>query len=320
MTAKHPPCASIETDLMAAAMGEADSSALQAVERHLAVCSGCRDEYDGYRAVETAVGAVRSATDIDPSAARQHLLERLADLRARIVRYGVFESPCGPLLIGRTEHGITLVEYLESPSSDGSWLLRQRGVEVQADQSGMQRYHGELIDYLEGRRRRLAWPLDFRFATSRFHRTVLEATAALPYGAVSSYAGIAREIGKPAAVRAVAQALRHNPLPIVVPCHRIVGSSGALVGYAGNRIALKEQILGVEGVRVERRPHEIRIARDAMYAWDHRGREYCLPTCGEISKLPIGAVTLIASPREARSLGLTPCGDCHPDQHPLPTG
>ena len=75
---------------------------------------------------------------------------------------------------------------------------------------------------------------------------MLRATAAVPYGAVTSYSGIAAEISRPAATRAVAQALRWNPLPIVVPCHRIIGTSGALTGYSGNKIGLKQQLLAVE--------------------------------------------------------------------------
>jgi O-6-methylguanine DNA methyltransferase len=107
------------------------------------------------------------------------------------------------------------------------------------------------LDYLKGRRTHLEWPLDLRLARSDFHREVLGATAAVPYGTVTSYVGIATEIGQPRAVRAVAQALRHNPVPIVVPCHRIIGASGDLTGYAGNKLGLKEQLLAVEGVRTE---------------------------------------------------------------------
>ena len=109
------------------------------------------------------------------------------------------------------------------------------GVEAREDGADLERLQRELLDYLGGRRTRLDWPLDLRGAGSDFQRAVLEATVAVPYGAVASYAGIAGHLGQPAAVRAVAQALRHNPLPIVVPCHRIVGSGGDLVGYAGNR-------------------------------------------------------------------------------------
>src|SRR3989304_4723326 len=87
----------------------------------------------------------------------------------------------------------------------------------------------ELLESLEHKRTRLEWPLDLRLARSDFHRRVLEATAGIPYGAIMSSAGVACELGKPSAVRAVAQALRWTPLPIVVPCHRVVGASGARV-------------------------------------------------------------------------------------------
>src|SRR5438445_486453 len=131
-----------------------------------------------------------------------------------------------------------------------------------------------------GRRTRLEWPLDLRFARSDFERAVLQATSAVPYGAVSSYTGIAGELGKPSAVRAVAQALRHNPVPIVIPCHRIVGVSGDLVGYAGDRIGLKERLLAVEGVPTLH-GRTSRIERRGMYHYDpNPDRQYCLPTCG----------------------------------------
>jgi O-6-methylguanine DNA methyltransferase len=223
------------------------------------------------------------------------------------------------MLIASTEQGIALVEYVGRRDGSDSWLLKQRRVELERDAPALERFHGELMDYLARRRTSLEWPLDFRFARSEFQRQVLQATAEVPYGAVSSYAGIASDIGRPSAVRAVAGALRRNPVPLVVPCHRIVGSNGALVGYSGSRIGLKERLLGVEGVRVDHRHREAEIDRSKMYAWYRQGREYCLPSCGTISKQPIGAVTLFASAREADTLGLAPCGDCRPDLHPLAT-
>src|SRR6185295_12269624 len=126
----------------------------------------------------------------------------------RLVSYKVFPSPLGPILIAASEHGVALVEYLRGAAAD-SRLFRMGDVDTQEGGGALERLHGELLDYLAGRRTRLEWPL-------------LQATAAVPYGAVSSYTGIAGDIGKPSAVRAVAQALRHNPVPIVVPCHRIV--------------------------------------------------------------------------------------------------
>src|SRR2546426_142848 len=108
--------------------------------------------------------------------------------------------------------------------------------EVVEDAAAIEPVYRELLDYLNARGTRLSWPLDLRWAKSEFQRRVLAVTTELPYGAVASYGGIAKRIGAPGSVRAVAQALRHNPLPIVIPCHRVIGSTGDLTGYAGTRI------------------------------------------------------------------------------------
>jgi O-6-methylguanine DNA methyltransferase len=183
------------------------------------------------------------------------------------------------------------------------------------DSAALEAFYRELLDYLEGRRTHLEWPLDLRLARSEFHRAVLRTTAEIPYGAVRSYAGIASDIGKPTAARAVAQALRWNPLPIVVPCHRVVGSSGALVGYAGDKLALKERLLSVEGVPTTR---GMRIPRELMYVTLPGEASYCLPTCAWIptAEDPHRFV-FFGSRGRAEAAGLTPCGDCRPDLHPL---
>jgi len=314
---KSSSCTSIETHLIAAASGEAAASIAERVAKHVDHCEPCRDDYERYRVVDAVVGELRKAAAPVTDATRERLLGRLSDLRSRLVRYGVFASPFGPILIAATEQGVCLVEYLSRHGAAGSWLLGQAKLETHRDGATLERFHRELIDYLAGGRTRLEWPLDLRFARSDFQRAVLRATAGVPYGGVSSYAGVARDIGKPAAVRAVAQALRRNPVPIVVPCHRIIGSGGSLVGYAGNRVGLKARLLGVEGVRLAHRRRDTEIDRAAMYAWDRSCREYCLPTCGDISERPIGLVMLLASPHEAAAIGLTPCSDCRPDLHPL---
>jgi methylated-DNA-[protein]-cysteine S-methyltransferase len=311
-------CVAIEPDLVAVGAGEAAPAAVARVDAHVAACPGCREDLARYRAIDVAVAALR---DTPPAAdageaARQRLMARLVDLRARIVHYGVVDSSLGPILIGRSEHGVALVEYLGRAGVAGSRLFRMAGVEAREDGAELARLGRELLDYLAGRRTRLDWPLDLRAARSDFERAVLEATAAVPYGSVESYRGIACDLGKPAAVRAVAQALRHNPLPIVVPCHRIIGSSGELVGYAGHRVSLKEQLLAVEGVPTAhaRAP---RVVRRALYHYEpNPSREYCLPTCGDIARRPIGM--LFTSRAQAEARGLVPCTSCQPDRHPLP--
>ena len=321
MKRKPQVCVEIEPDLVAAATGDAEPGAARRVEQHIDSCGACRGEYHRYREIEGVVGALRGAPAAAESVARarQGLESRLADLKSRLVSYRVFSSPLGRILIARSEHGVSLVEYFDGGVDlSTSRLRRIAGVELQEDGAEIETLYRELMEYLRGDRTRLEWPLDLRLARSDFHRSVLRATAAIPYGAVTSYAGIAAEIGKPAATRAVAQALRWNPLPIVVPCHRIIGTSGALTGYSGNKVGLKQQLLAVEGIQAVGTRNDSRVARNMLYHYDRNDQhEYCLPTCGDIARRPIGPVTLLASRELAGAMGLVPCSACRPDLHPL---
>ncbi len=317
MSAANPTCRDIERDLVAVAAGEAAPVAARVVERHLAVCRGCRDELERYRVLEGMVTDLRRAPlpGADPALARAELESRLADIRARMVAYGIFSSPLGKILIARSELGISLVEYLESESAAKSHLARLAGGEMREDKAGVETVYHELLEYLDHRRTRLDWPLDLRWARSDFQRRVLTATAELPYGAVTSYAGIAQRIGTPSAVRAVAQALRRNPVPIVIPCHRVIGNGGDLTGYAGNKISLKRTLLSLEGVPMAGRARK--IERDHMYVRAGADSEYCVPTCGSLSRQSLAGLTLFGSRGHAEAVGLTPCTSCRPDLHPL---
>ncbi len=320
MTRAPQSCRELELDLIAVATAEARPTAARRVERHLAGCASCRSELARYEAVEGLVTAYRDtrAPEADPTLARAQLESRLADLRSRIMRYGVFDSLLGPIAIGVSEHGVAMVEYVRSADRTGGKLARRVGGEAVEDPRRTEGLYRELADYLDGRRTRLDWTLDLRRTRSDFQRRVLEATARLPYGAVTSYAGIAREIGAPRATRAVAQALRHNPLPIVVPCHRVIGSSGDLTGYAGTRVGLKRDLLAVEGVHTVAGRGDFHIERRAVYYRVPDGGEYCLPTCGGILEKPLGDFTVFGSRARAEAVGLQPCTDCRPDLHPLP--
>lgn len=319
MTSKPMSCRRIEADLVATATREATPDAAQRVGDHVRGCAPCRDEMTRYAAIEGAVGMWRDvAPVVNTEGARASLAARLADLRSRHVAYRIFPSPLGRLLIARSELGVSLVEYLDADATvDASRLRRAADFTLTEGNGEIDTLYRDLVDYIEGRRTRLDWPLDFRLARSDFHRRVLDATAAIPYGAVVSYAGLAREIGRPDATRAVAQALRTNPLPIVVPCHRIVGTSGALTGYAGDKISLKERLLGVEGVPTAHAPHDVRIARDMMYIRAGHDPEYCIPSCGDLATITLARLTLFATRERAESIGLAPCTSCRPDLHPL---
>ena len=319
MTTKHPSCRAIELELVATATGDADARSAERVRQHLGGCAECREEFGRYRAVDSLTRTLRAVPPADALAhSRAGLESRLADLKHRRVTYRIFPSPLGHILIGRSEDGIAVVEYLHGGDTlRASRLAHVEGVEAVPGGPELERLERELLDYIAGRRRALDWALDWRLARSDFERAVLEATAAIPYGAVASYAGVARRIGKPSAVRAVAQALRWNPLPIVVPCHRVIGTSGQLTGYAGDKLTLKQRLLSVEGIKLRPGRGDLSIARDAMYALGEGETEYCLPTCGSIGTRSLALLTLFASRADAEARGLRPCTSCRPDLHPL---
>lgn len=305
---------------MAAASGEAGAETVRRVEQHVAGCVPCAGVWAAFRTLDQAVARWRE-TPMPESmlvAARARLAARWEDVLRRTLVYRIVPSSFGHILIARSRHGVSLVEYLGRARSPArSRLTQLEGIELVEDHGELAPLAAELDEYLEGRRTRLDWPLDLRLVRSAFHRAVLEATALIPYGAVTSYVALACVVGRHEAPRAVAQALRWNPLPIVIPCHRVVGSTGALTGYAGRRIELKERLLTVEGIPI-RAAGEPRVAREAMYVGEPGDRWFCLPTCPSLRRLPHPHRVLRFGSRErAEADGRAPCEVCRPDLHPL---
>jgi methylated-DNA-[protein]-cysteine S-methyltransferase len=316
-TDKRTTCQQIEPDLIAAATGEADGAATRRVEAHVGRCQPCDVDYQRYRAIERAVDVWRRhpAPEGGAERARARLQARLDDLRRRTFTYRIFESPLGNILIALSDQGVSLIEYLGRGRTPAhSRLHRMPGAEIIEDGTEVEALYRELLEYLEGKRTRLEWPLDLRLARSEFHRNVLATTASIPYGAVMSYAGVACELGKPAATRAVAQALRWNPLPIVIPCHRVIGTSGALTGYAGDKLGLKQRLLETEGIRTARTEHAVRIADDTMVVGEPNDQWFCRPTCASLSTLAHPhRLIRFASRQRAEAAGRAACSTCHPE-------
>jgi methylated-DNA-[protein]-cysteine S-methyltransferase len=148
-----------------------------------------------------------------------------ANLRDERVTFSVVASPIGELLLtwdGRTLTGLYLESHKRGPVPDGHW---------RRDDAAATRVAEQLAAYFAGERRRFDVPTAPR--GSEFQRRVWEALATIPFGATISYAELARLVGAPGSARAVGAAVGRNPISIVVPCHRVVGSDGGLTGYAG---------------------------------------------------------------------------------------
>jgi methylated-DNA-[protein]-cysteine S-methyltransferase len=159
------------------------------------------------------------------------------------VRHDTVESPVGPLQLGWSDRGLCRISYFEDGFEDE--LARVFGVRVL--RAPLDEVRRELDEYFEGRRTTFDLPLDLRVAP--FHADVLRELALVPYGRTDTYGALARKAGRPGAARAVGTVMNRNPIPIVLPCHRIVGANGSLTGYAGG-LEVKRHLLELEGARL----------------------------------------------------------------------
>lgn len=164
------------------------------------------------------------------------------------VAFAMAETPVGELLLASTPKGVCRVAFDPDPERHLDELAREFGARVLAQAGPLEELATQLDEYFRGRRESFDIELDLTPATP-FHRTVLGALAAVPYGSVTTYRELARRAGRPRAARAVGGAMNRNPIPIVLPCHRVVGSDGSLTGYAGG-LPRKEALLTLEGVRL----------------------------------------------------------------------
>ncbi|HKW54344.1 MAG TPA: methylated-DNA--[protein]-cysteine S-methyltransferase, partial [Stellaceae bacterium] len=167
------------------------------------------------------------------------------------IDFAVADSPLGRLLVGATERGICAVSLGSSDAALERWLREEySAATIKRDEARLGAWLAAIVAHLEGRTADLDLPLDLR-ATS-FQWRVWRELRKIPYGTTASYSAIARRIGQPAAVRAVANACAGNPAALVIPCHRVTHSDGALGGYRWGA-ERKQKLLATEKSTAERR-------------------------------------------------------------------
>jgi AraC family transcriptional regulator of adaptative response/methylated-DNA-[protein]-cysteine methyltransferase len=146
------------------------------------------------------------------------------------INYTIVSSPLGRLLVGATQRGISAL-YLGKEDAALQTTLRKEypRAEISRDRNGLQGWVGKILEHLRGREPNLDLPTDVQ--ATAFQRRVWEELRKIPYGTTRTYSQVARAIGKPKAIRAVARACATNPVSVVVPCHRVVREDGKLAGY-----------------------------------------------------------------------------------------
>ena len=219
--------------------------------------------------------------------------------------YAVFETVLGPVYVAWSRLGVSAAMRSKSAAEFQEWFEREVGrrlvrVDPPADLAG------KISDQLSGKRR---LRFDLRGLTP-FSQAVLEKTLQIPRGQVRPYGWVAREIGHPAAVRAVGTALANNPIPYFIPCHRVVRSDGVIGNYGGGGPEAKKNILSLEGVQLAR------LQKLAQSGYRYEGvkstKIFCFPTCYHGRHAREENFVFFHDETEARAAGYRPCKDCRP--------
>lgn len=212
----------------------------QWIDEHTARCGYCQRQLSGFQRLDHLL------TEFEQ--------ERVSEVKAppftrrtrQIAHYGTMESPLGVLLIAATDSGVVEIMFGRNTSTE-EFLghMVHRGFDPVPDQPAIQPIVKQLSEYFQGSRNVFDVPVDFS-GLSPFAKDVLQATAAVPFGGVATYSEIARKIANPGASRAVGNALGRNPVPIILPCHRVVPADHSIGNYTGG-VDIKVRLLSIEG-------------------------------------------------------------------------
>ena len=215
--------------------------------RHVERCGKCRSRWTRARRFIRVRDSV-SGENVSGTAlrrARQRLQRALEQAGRPLVRFDSIRTPVGLVFVGVSDQGVCDVTVDETSADRYRVRLGQWAADVERDTQAVASAMEEIDAYFAGSRTRFSVPVDLRRA-SAFTLRVLRATRRIPFGQVASYGDIASRIGAPRASRAVGGALGRNPVPIIVPCHRIIARTRRLGGFSGG-LPVKRALLQLEG-------------------------------------------------------------------------
>lgn len=216
------------------------------IARHAATCSECAAEVDLSRRLSDALNLIAARESVARHVAEQEpvLRRRLLATLPRAAAFDRIDSPLGPLFLVVTDAGLCRIAYRGTDADLEAWG-EAHDLRLEHRPAELAPVAAELRQYFDGERLEFDIPVDLA-TVSPFARRVLGATARVPFGRLVTYRDIASRIGQPGATRAVGNALGQNPVPIVVPCHRVIRSGGHIGGYSGG-LEIKWRLLEIEG-------------------------------------------------------------------------
>jgi methylated-DNA-[protein]-cysteine S-methyltransferase len=170
-----------------------------------------------------------------------------ANMHTKVYIGKLDSTPLGPIWAAVSGRGLVAVHISSTGDSLAHFVEKLGFAEIHMDPQHTASALGQISEYLEGKRQTFDIPIDWSVMTP-FQQQALRATFAIPYGQVTSYGDLARQLGAPRAARAVGRAQATNPMPLVIPCHRVIGADGGLHGYgAGDGLETKAWLLRLEG-------------------------------------------------------------------------
>jgi O-6-methylguanine DNA methyltransferase len=278
--------------------GELIPAEAEAVRRHLEVCGHCAG---ADRALHEVAAAAPSLLGELPGSCADELARRLFDHWSRVRAEGL------DLWVAFSERGLTEIVPTSAKSFESfAWEhARRTGKELREDD--LPAPLAEQVERAAAGHGVAAPAVDLSWLPP-FERRVLQTLSEIPGGELRSYAWVAREAGRPSAVRAVGNACAHNPVPLVVPCHRVVPAAGGIGGYAFGP-EMKRELLEREGVDLGL-VDELERRRAKYIAVDDHW--YCFPTCRSLRGLGRDQMEPVRDEREAAARGLHPCDECRP--------
>jgi len=227
------------------------------------------------------------------------------------------DGPIGPLFVAYGAHGISLVERAYDEGDFEEQFRATFGRSVRRVERAPELIGKVIEARVWGRANRpVKVPLDLA-QLPEFERSVLMKTMEIPRGEVRPYAWVAAEIGKPLAVRAVGNALARNPIPFVIPCHRVVRSDGRIGNYGAGGPTAKRAVLASEGVDVDELEHLPNAG--VRFIGSDTTNIYCYPSCRNARRISAAHRVRLRTSDEARGAGYRACKVCRPVDAPFRT-
>ena len=260
------------------------------------------------KGIVPARALVRALRSLDEAEAPSTLLPGVLRALRLGDAYFYVDTAIGRVYVAHNARGISSVRRAETSDEFEQYFRAHFGRSAYGDEEPSLALERELRHALSGEGRpRLHFDLS---TLTEFERAVLLKALEIPRGEVRPYSWIAREIGRPKAVRAVGSALGHNPVPLLIPCHRVVRSDGQLGQYSMGGATVKRALLNFEGADVA----ELEALASARVRFVGNGstHAYCLPACHGVRRIKPQHRVTFQSAEEAVAAGYRPCRDCRP--------